>query len=628
MKKRKRAAPPTPSEASAPSSVDRPPELADDDRAAAPPPAASASTSRERWIDRAIVALAALVVFARALPYPLVASWDDRRFLIDDPLVQHPSLSSLWSIVSEPHFEAYHPLHLLSYWVDVPWFGPVGWAVRVTNLLIFAGAGMLLLTWLRELGVGRWPALVATLAFVLHPVQVELVVWGTGRKDGLADLLALAAWVAHLRAKDPWGRAAWASRALFLLACLAKTSAVPLPLAMLALDVCTKRRSLRDAIVWQLPSFAIAIGLGVLTISIWSANDMIRPLARGASSISLVLTSVTHAVATAAWPATTSPLYALVDDDPPSLAWTVAGALVLAALGALAYARREATWARWLGGGILVFVALFLPVSNILPTYFHFQDRHLSLPFVGMALVLASLLSWLDGPAPNVAITRAPSAAFLFVAAACVIALGARTIQYESVWSSDVRLWSHATSTHPRSFFAWIKLGEVLRDAERFDGAVDAYANAVEIQPSARLAYAGLLMTLVRRDERDEHLAPPSRAEAIAERYARHADDADLLRRDALEMIDQGYRMGALFVLSRSLDIAPVSQERLERAAQIQLANDREWLARFYVGRMTRRPILPTVTRFYDEERERLGIVDPPREDDMPPQSTDTDGEP
>ncbi len=590
--------------------------------AASDTPSTSASAPaamREVWIDRAIVFVAALAVFGRTLGYPLVGSWDDRRFLIDDPLVQHPSLESLRAILFEPHFEAYHPLHLLSYWIDVPWLGAVGWAVRTTNLLLFACVGVLLLTWLRELGVGRWPALVGALAFVLHPVQVELVVWGTGRKDALADLLALAAWIAHLRAKDMWGRTAWGSRALFVLACLAKTSAVPLPLAMLALDVCLKRRSWRDAVVWQIPAFVAAIGLGALTIAIWSSNEMIRPLGPGGSSLTLVLTSLSHAVTTAVWPSTTSPLYALVDDDPPSAWRVVLGVAVLGAISVAAYRSRSQEWARWMGGGVAVFAALFLPVSNILPTYFHFQDRHLSLPFVGLSLVLAGLLSSLTLPKARGA-TRGPGLRMLIVSAMCVAPLAARTIQYESVWSSDVRLWSHATATHPRAFFAWVKLGEVLRDAGRFDGAVDAYANAIEIEPTARLAYAGLLMTLVLRDERDQALAPPSRAEAIAERYARHADQAEALRQDALEMVDQGYRTAALFVLSRSLDIAPVSEERLERAAQIQLAQNHEWLARFYVGRMSRRPMLPTVTRFFDEERERLGIVDPSQErDDTPP---------
>lgn len=578
-----------------------------------PEPIAPATSAQEIWIDRAIIVVATLAVFGRTLAYPLMASWDDRRFLIDNPLVQQPSLASLWSIVSEPHFEAYHPLHLLSYWVDVPVFGAVGWAVRTTNLLIFVGVGLLLLTWLRELGVGRWPAVIATLAFVLHPVQVELVVWGTGRKDALADLLALSAWVAHLRAKDAWSRAAWGSRVLFLLACLAKTSAVPLPLAMLALDVCLKRRPWREAIAWQIPAFLVAIGLGALTIVIWSGNDMIRPVGRGESSIALVLASLTHAVATGVWPASTSPLYALVQDDPPSGWWLALGAAVISALAAAAYRWRSEEWARWMGGGVAVFLALFLPVSNILPTYFHFQDRHLSLPFVGFALVLAALVSVIQSsPDPKTKPQTTPGLAVWVLAATCLVPLAGRTLQYESVWSSDGRLWSHATSTHPRSFFAWLKLGEVLRDQARFDGAINAYANAIDIQPTARLAYTGLLMTMVIRDERDEHLAPPSRAEAISERYARHADEADLLRQDALEMVDQGYRMAALFVLSRSLDIDPVSEERLERAAQIQLALDHEWLARFYVGRMTRRPILPTVARFFDEERERLGIADDP----------------
>jgi hypothetical protein len=566
-------------------------------------PVAALPRARDVWLDRGVIALAALIVFGRALPYPLLPSWDDGRFLIDDPLVTQPTLAAFVSIWSEPHFEAYHPLHLLSYWIDVPWFGPVGWAVRTTSLVLFVGVGLAMLTWMRALGVGRFASLLATLAFVVHPVQVELVVWGSGRKDLLAELFGLLAWLAHLRSKSDGDRDAWTSRALFACACLSKTSAVTLPLAMFATDVWLARAMPRDAARRQAPAAIIAVVLSGVTVAIWHGHEMIREVSGASGSASLVLASLSHAISTLVFPARVSPLYAFVEDTAVTAPLLFGGAFTIAALLAIATRQRATPFGRVLGAGTTSFLALYAPVANVVPMYYEFQDRHLSFPLVGLVLALAALLDRARAGADE----RAPSLGAIVLGLACVVPLGARTMQYASVWSSDLRLWAHATSTHPRAYYAWLKLGEVRRDAGHFDGAIEAYNRAIEIRPNQRLGYGALLMTLARRDERDEAIAP-SHADDLLRDYLRDVDDAEALSRDARAAMDLRYRWAALMFLSRQLDLAPVSDERLEHAAEVQLALNHEWLARFYVGRMSRRPITPMMNRFWLEERRRLGL--------------------
>ena len=80
-------------------------------RATAPAP-----ERRARWTARGIVAVAAAAVFARGVPGPLLI-WDDRRFLVDNIDVQEVSIESLSSIFGKVHFQAWHPLHLLAYWL-------------------------------------------------------------------------------------------------------------------------------------------------------------------------------------------------------------------------------------------------------------------------------------------------------------------------------------------------------------------------------------------------------------------------------------------------------------------------------------------------------------------------------
>ena len=569
----------------------------------APSPLPPSRSGRDAWIDRGLVALAAVIAFGGALPYPLVRSWDDGRILIDDPLVTQPSFDALRSIWLEPHFEAYHPLHLMSYWLDVPWLGAVGGPVRATSLLLFIGVGFAMLAWLRALGVGRFAALLATLVFVVHPVQVELVVWGSGRKDVLAELFGLTAWLAHLRSKSLWDRDAWISRLLFLCACLSKTSAVTLPLAMFGTDLWLARRTPRDAAMQQVPAALVAALLGAITLAIWSGHQMIRDVDGAGGGATLVLASLTHTLTTLAFPARVSPLYAFVEDTGASFDTLALGVVALGLLVTLAWRERATRLGRTLGAGVTTFLALYAPVSNVVPMYYEFQDRHLSLPLVGVVLALAAVLDQARASESE----RTPTLGALVLGLACVIPLMARTIQYERVWSSDARLWGHATTTHPRAYYAWMKLGEVRRDEGRFDAAIEAYNRAVEIRPSQRLAYGGLLMTLAVRDERDEQIVP-SHAEELLTDYLRDVDDVEALSHDAGDAAQLGYRWAALMFLSRQLDLQPVSDERLEHAAEVQLRLGHEWLARFYIGRMGRRPITPAMNGFWLQERERLGL--------------------
>jgi tetratricopeptide (TPR) repeat protein len=153
-----------------------------------------------------------------------------------------------------------------------------------------------------------------------------------------------------------------------------------------------------------------------------------------------------------------------------------------------------------------------------------------------------------------------------------------------------------------------MKLGETRRERGDVEASIRAFARAVEIAPELRIAHAGFLASLAMRDETEEHLSP-SRALELAARYLPIADDARALRELAAEMNELGYRDATAFVLGRSLDLDPVSNERLERAISVQLAEGNTFMARFYLSRLTSRPMTPEVTSFWEAERERLGLV-------------------
>jgi protein O-mannosyl-transferase len=539
------------------------------------------------WPNLAIV-IAAGLTFARALPYPLQRSWDDERFLIEFQNAAQPSWAALVSFFTQRHFEAYHPLHLLSYWLDVPWFGAEPLAVHTTNLLLWMLALGLTHACLRALPLTPTAAVLGTLLVGLHPVQVEAVSWATGRKDILALLFSSAFLLTHLRSQGPLSGHAWLSRGLFLLAALSKTTTLPLPVFALALDWLLQRRSRRDAWLHAAPALVLALGLGVVAVLTWQENEMVRTTLGGALAAPLRwATTVAHQAGAAFWPSAVSPMYSTVSVGNFSV-----GALLWPAALAGLFVIAQRSNRPLMAAGILGFVILLLPASNLVPMYFPLQDRYLSLPLLGLAIATAAFV---DAWAHHTK-TRTPHV----VLGVLCVALATRTVQYQGEWSSEQRLWGHAASTQPDAQYAWMKLSAVRRDAGDLEGAIQAGRQLVRVAPSHRLAWATLFEASALRDERHFGIAP-SRARELAKTFYERIDRADALRTFAAELLAAGYLRTLELPLACALVLAPMPDTVIEAAAKSQLRSGRPSIARFYAHRMGTPPSDPSVSALLGE---------------------------
>jgi tetratricopeptide (TPR) repeat protein len=573
--------------------------------------------STRGWLDDALVWIAAVLTFSRSVPNDLVRGWDDGRFLVDFAPVQSISWDHLVAIFREPHFEAYHPLHLLSYWLDVPFAGAHGPTLHTTSLVLFAGALLLVRRVFRALGLGRSAALVATLAYGLHPVQVEAVAWATGRKEVVALLFASGAILLHLRSTSPFSSAAWGSRVLYVLAALAKTTVLPLPIVLVLIDVFLRPAAdERDAAsFWsrvgrasfaQLPTLAIGLALGMFVLSIWQSSEMVRPPLDGFGPVALVASTITHHLGHALAPFGSSPTYPIHRDASAFGALDYLGPLVLALALLVPFPRARFS--------ILAFLALLLPVSNLVPLYFEVQDRYLALPLLPLAFGLGALVDAKHTSSSKAAVPSSSAgrvlrllpSARVTIALAYVALLATLTYRYSTAWANDGTLWRHATRAQPDADYAWLKLGETLRDEAlaadptrddtrlTFDRSIHAYDRAIRIAPTLVIPHVARLRAMAHRDEL-VHAIEPSRAAELATRFGRAQANAEALKELASEMLELGYHDAALVPLARALDLDPIAPERLEHAARVQLESGHEWLARFYVSRLPGPPIDPAL---------------------------------
>jgi Tfp pilus assembly protein PilF len=237
--------------------------------------------ARRPWLGvAALLALVALVYLPSVRGGFL---WDDDASLTANPAIRSADgLRQFWLTTRTPD---YWPVTATSLWAEWRLWGLDATGYRVTNLVLHAGAVLLLWAVLRRLRVpGAW---FAAALFAVHPVNVESVAWITERKNLLALVFFLLAVDGFLRWREPRpagrGAGAWyaLSLAWFVLAMLSKGSVVILPVVLLG--IIAWERPLRAADLARLgPFWAVAV---VLTgVNIWfqghqlHAHETIRNL--------------------------------------------------------------------------------------------------------------------------------------------------------------------------------------------------------------------------------------------------------------------------------------------------------------------------------------------------------------
>lgn len=177
----------------------------------------------KKWLRSIALAIAAFVVHSPALQGERI--WDDQFLCHDNPLIKSPLLvleAFRHYLFLDSSSTYYRPLQNISFQIDYFFWNTDAWGFHLTNVLLHAGAGILLYCLLQQLlpailfrhasaGVrarlaNRTPSLSAVafciaLVWVVHPVHSAAVDYISGRADSLAFLFACAGWLLFLRAQ-------------------------------------------------------------------------------------------------------------------------------------------------------------------------------------------------------------------------------------------------------------------------------------------------------------------------------------------------------------------------------------------------------------------------------------------
>jgi hypothetical protein len=493
-------------------------------------------------------------------------NWDDDRIVSNNPLFSGPVGQYLRAAFDRIQFEAYHPLHLLSYLPDrLLWPAwPPGF--HLLSLATFAMVIALFYLLARRIA-GREAAVWTALLFAWHPLVVEPVAWISDRKDLLAVGLALAVLYVEDREARPANRII--AFCLTGAAYLTKTSTVVLPALVFAWFRWVRGESSASALRRAAPSVLPAVAVAVVVLAIWTRHHMIAE-ARPLAAVWDVSGTLGFYLGRTLIPARLSALYPSIAPAQVLLGATLLGAAIA---GAFWWGRLSAM-VRFVVATTLV---ALIPVANLFPLYFRFGDRYqflaLAMTSLGASHFVERLLA---GRAK--AVTR-------IVLGALIVSYGLMSADLGRSWRTSLALWSHATSAQPRAFFAWLKLGETQRGLGEWSPATASYLRAIELEPRSVLGFAGLFLSLGGKAEQ-ERKVPPGITTTWSAELGSAARDPEQLAAFIGRVGTAGCLECAHALLWMSLRIYPRDDQVLEALARRSLDQGQVGAALIFVREM------------------------------------------
>ncbi len=490
-------------------------------------------------------------LFLKACLDNQISTWDDIPYISGNRLVKDLSWHGIKEIFSTPTMGNYHPLTMLSYAIEYSQAQLEPWLYHFDSLILhILTTG--LVYWLTYLLTKRQTAaLLTALLFGLHPMHVESVAWAAARKDVLCGAFYVASCIFYVY----YRRLTTGKKTMlylltlltYICALLSKPIAVTLPLALMLIDYYEPDGKWKTRLVEKIPFLALAVTFGIIAIKVQAtagAMDMHKVSYNAAERLALG----SYALITYLWkcvvPTGLHCLYTYPDKVNGTLPYYYYVSVL--AVAAIIFT----TWKYLRKNKIVMFGLLFFLINIMLVLQFLpvgdalIAERYTYLPYMGLFFMAGWYFSLLFEQDTNKIVRYAVTGAVIIY----VAVMGKLSAERCKVWEDDMSLWRDeiikepetaiqaynnlgyiysakwATATdatdkqlyYDSSFYlinkaitlrpdfvnAYLALGELERNAGKYDDAKRNYFDAVKRLPRESNLYVGLaILYIVTKNE-------------------------------------------------------------------------------------------------------------------------------
>ncbi len=441
---------------------------------------------------------AVFLIYAQVVKFEFLI-WDDAGLIYDNPLYNPPNMANFSSIWRTQHLDLYIPFtysawHIITglWWSDTTYLSPTGtnihfpaYPFHAANFLLHIGCVLLVYSMLRlilsydtkqqaandELQASRlqnWHVIASgcgALFFALHPLQVESVAWASELKGVLCSFFTLLSWWQFMKSLQIGSKfhaqgLEFGSLVCYILAVLAKPTAIPAPLIALLLGKIVSDLSWRDLFIKLRFWWLICLAAIIIAHKAQPAETIVslwwwRPFVAG-DALAFYLGKLF-------WPFNLSPHYPRTPSILMEHWWAYAMWLVPALLVIAAWSSRH----KQLKIAIALWFVPLIPVLGLITFLYQrlstVADRYNYLALLGPAFLLA----W--------AINKRKSPILVGLAFFYVSTLGFLSYRQSMVWSDSVTLFNHSLAMSSRSWVSKVNLGALARQRGQTDLAINLY---------------------------------------------------------------------------------------------------------------------------------------------------------
>ena len=401
-------------------------------------------------VQSAALVVLGLVAFWQSVAFDFV-NWDDVTYVQRNELIQSWSPSNLWGVATETVTRNYAPLTVFSFLIDHTIWGNNPSGYHATNVLLHLLNGILVFLLLKRLTGNLFVAWLTAALFLVHPVQIESVVWISSRKGLLCGVFLLWAAIVRLRPEVTAKQDAWYI-GLLIAALLSKALAIVFPPIVLLYDLLIRREKTAPAIARQ-----VIPGLLTLLMLLYTASVQNTVLGgvRGHMEFSLLhivaidVTIMWQYVAMLFCP---TDLCVMYDPQTSGIGMQVlVGSVAWAAVGCALWRIRKSQ-PLWILGS-LSFLLLLFPVLNFFRITTLMNDRYLYLPCIIVFAMAASAVHQFvrfaeseSGRIVQMICSSLRGMVIVGSLAACLTL----TLKHLPVWQNSQTLWTHALQKYPK----------------------------------------------------------------------------------------------------------------------------------------------------------------------------------
>jgi Tfp pilus assembly protein PilF len=467
-----------------------------------------------------IILLLTTMVYANSIHNDFT-NWDDLSLVVENPAIRSLSIDNLIEIFTPKAGKTYQPVRVLSYAIDYYlWkLNPLGY--HLGNIVLHGFSAVILYFLLASLlnqirsesslESNRIIALLASLLFAVHPVNVEAVTWISSRKYGLLAFFYFSSLYFYSKhsEKGRYHRIYYAlSVVSYVLSLLSSPFSVTLPAILFLYDYCRIRdinpyNIIKSRLLSYLPYIVLSISQFVILWNSFTTTPGPAPAIKSHEINNIFYTFLTMLrvlydyMKNLIFPFWLNNMY--VDHTSTSLLEykVILSLLVISLLiGILFFQVRAGYKVNLFCLGWFVFT--WLPVSNIIPISTKMADRYLYLPAVGLFLLFSLAVyntshRWFSRKAKQ--LVTVPLIAFL------VFSLAYLSIDRNRVWANSQTLWEDSLRKAPAYWVPHMNLGLTMAQQGRIEEALSYYRESLRLNPNSVHTHNNLGVVLLERGQ-------------------------------------------------------------------------------------------------------------------------------